>query len=81
MLLSWLASFGASFLARVVSDVWAKWRAEQDARAAGRAEAVAESKAASLDAVAKARAVEVAADRAHAADPTDAAFDQDFMRP
>lgn len=80
MLLSWLASFAASFLARAATDLWTRWRAEADAKAAGRAEAVAESQAVALDAIATARRVEAEADQAHAADATDAAFDADFRR-
>lgn len=81
MLLSALTSFLAAFLSGAVADIWSRWSANQDAKALGRAEAVSDAQTAALDAVVTSQQVELAADRAHAADPSDAAFDQDFKRP
>lgn len=80
MFLSAATSFAVSFLARLALDLFNAWRATQAAKAQGRAEAVAEGDAAALETVAEAGRVEAEAARAHAADPTDDAFDKSFMR-
>lgn len=49
-------------------------------RGLGRAEAMANSLQAATAAIAVARRAEAEADAAHRADPTDGAFDLDFMR-
>ena len=79
-MLSYLASFAVTFLVRLAMDVFTSWRAEQAAKAAGRAEAVADGERAARQSVALAREAEAAATVAHQANDNDAAFDQSFRR-
>ena len=85
MLLSLLGSFATTFLAKalteIVGDLWSKWRAEQDAKTLGAAEAVAAGQAAAATNTRIAHEVETTAAAAHRADASDAAFDQEFKRP
>lgn len=80
MLLSALSSFAVSFLCGVVKDMFSAWQARRIAVAQGRAEAVAEGQAASLETIAVAGRVEAEAAATQAADSSDAAFDQEFRR-
>ena len=75
-----LASFAAAFLSRVVVDLVDGWRRARAAEELGRAKALAEQRGRALEATREARRIEEDAAARHRADPTDAAFDQDFRR-
>lgn len=79
-MLSALSSFAVTFLVRLAMDVWTSWRAEQAAKAAGRAEAVADGERAARESAAQAREIEAAAATAHRASDNDTAFDTSFRR-
>ena len=79
-MLSALASFAVSFLVRFAMDAFAAWRAGEAAKAAGRAEAVADGERAARQSTAQAREVEATAAADHRAADNDAAFDQSFRR-
>ena len=73
---SWLAGLIAELLRNVVAD----WRRDEALKAAGRAEAANDTLNRALTAIESARLAEAEAAARHRADPTDAAFDQSFMR-
>ena len=79
-MLSALSSFAVSFLIHFAMDAFQAWQAKQTAMAQGRAEAVADGAQAALVTVGQAHETETAAEVAHRADASDAAFDQDFKR-
>lgn len=79
-MLSALSSFAVTFLVRLAMDVWTSWRAEQAAKAAGRAEAVADGERAARESAVQARDIEATAAAAHRASDNDAAFDTSFRR-
>ena len=79
-MLSALSSFAVSFLVRFAMDAFQSWQANRTAIATGRAEAVSEGTQIALRTVGEARQEETAAEVAHRADKTDAAFDQSFKR-
>lgn len=79
-MLSALGSFAVSFLVRVAMDAFQAWQANRTAVAQGHAEAVAAGAQAAIVTIGRARETETAAEAAHRADTSDAAFDQDFKR-
>lgn len=79
-MLSALGSFAVSFLVRFAMDAFQAWQANRTAVAQGRAEAVADGAKAAIVTISQARETETAAEVAHRADASDAAFDQDFKR-
>jgi hypothetical protein len=82
---TWLATQGASlalgFLATLIKDWWATNQANQAQRDAGRAQQANEARAQADADLARSDAATRAAASKHAADPTDAAFDDQFRRP
>lgn len=71
------------FLVGIIAIVraWLDRRQSADDRAAGRAEANAETLGKNADAVRQANEAEIEAQREHATAPGDDAFDQEFRRP
>ncbi|MGX5776497.1 hypothetical protein [Methylorubrum zatmanii] len=79
-MLSALTSFAITFLVRLAMDAFTFWRAQQEAKAAGRAEARADGEREARASVNTAREAEAEAAAAHRAHDDDAAFDQSFRR-
>ena len=65
---------------RFALDAFQAWQANRTAIATGRSEAVAQGSQAALQSIGTAHQEETAAEVAHRADQSDAAFDQEFRR-
>ena len=79
-MLSALSSFAVTFLVRLAMDAFTSWQAGREAKAAGWAEARAESERVARASVNTAREAEADAAAAHRAHDDDAAFDTEFRR-